>query len=138
MPIINLWGEEISDEAPVTKVKAPTLFDCINDITSGRDFRKQDPNLKAFDPFMVGKALMQNESLIGFACMLNQCSQIPKEIQFLFYHHAIPSGCSRVAWGKKKKDDILDRLIKFGYSVSESSEMRYVFTDKQLKLMLAK
>jgi hypothetical protein len=135
--VLDLWGEPLVESEPDVKEKKASLFDCLGSLTSGRDIRLIDPELKSFDPYMIGKGLQQNIGTIGFAAEMNKL-RVPKEAQFLYYHYGIPNLGRGGKWAKKTVDKNLSKLVTLGYLEKQAKEIIYVMTAAQVKDLIKK
>lgn len=118
------------------------LFDILNNINSGKDcslFHESNYE-KDYNPFMINRALMQNQRTVMIAQQANKAVLIDKEMHHEFMMHAIKKNNSRAKW--KKPDDKSEYLecVKQFYKVSEKVALQYlnILTIDECKVLLRK
>lgn len=138
--MINVFGDEVElvEEEEDVKRAVPKLFDWLASINSTKeDLRPKDSELRGYDPFIINKGLMQSQSTVGFAQLMNRLPLIPKEQHYLFLRLGIPRNKSYAKWSKADKfDGIKDVMAKLGYSEAKAKEAMLVLGKDGIKQLL--
>lgn len=84
---------------------SPGLFDIISTINKKDQYLSED-DLKNYNPFIVNKNFAGNRETVFFANEMNQCSQLPKSMQYDFYYNIVSKNPRRrFVWSKKDSFD---------------------------------
>lgn len=118
------------------------LFDILNNINSGKDrslFHVSNYE-KDYNPFMINRALMQNQRTVMIAQQANRAVLIDKEMHHDFMICAIKKNNSRAKWKKPdEKSEYLEHVKNF-YKVNEKVALQYlnILTIEECKVLLKK
>lgn len=132
----------MTSEVEASKEKKFGLFDILNNINSGKDRSLffQSNYEKEYNPFMINRALMQNQRTIMIAQSANQAVLIDKEMHHDYMMSTIKKNNSRAKW--KKRDDKSEYLecVKQFYKVNEKVALQYlkILTIEECKVILKK
>lgn len=126
----------------VVKEKKFGLFDILNNINSGKDrelFHTANYE-KEYNPFMINRALMQNQRTIMVAQSANQAVLIDKEMHHDYLLAVIKKNNSRAKWKKKDdKSEYLEHVMQY-YNVNEKKALQYlnILTIEECKVISKK
>lgn len=82
--------------------KVPGLFDFIESVTNHKhDLMTSDACEKAYDPFMVNRALAMGKDTVLLASIMNMSPNNDKFMQYQFYLQSIPKKKRYNKWAKK-------------------------------------
>lgn len=86
----------------VEEEKAPGLFDFIESVTNHKhDLMTSDVSEKAYDPFMINRALAMGKDTVLLASIMNQKPNLDRYAQYQFYLQSIPKKKRFNKWAKK-------------------------------------
>lgn len=119
-------------EEPVQKAQKLTPFDFVNAISYGKDdlFNEHDDAEKAYNAYVVNRALSFSPDMVLFANEMNMYPHTPARMQFEFLKSSIRKKKRYDKWVKAEKESEDIAVIKeyYGYSNEKA---------KQALLMLA-
>lgn len=83
------------------------------------DILVEEADVKAYNPFMVNRALSLHNDCLFFANEMNKLHHLDKRTQFIYHLAAIRSRKRPfVPWAKKAKEEDVE-LVKWYYQISE-------------------
>lgn len=133
---IDLFGNLIvEEEVEVVKVKPPSPFDYINQIS-----KKEYPEtLEGYAPYIVNLAYSQRKDAVIYANEMNKYSGLSDRAQFDFYYYALPKKNFFSKWAKGTKSDYTS-AIGWYYNTSHKVAKQYerVLRKEELENILNK
>jgi len=118
------------------QAKLPGLFDWVESINNHkRDLMETEESEKAYDAFMVRRALGMNKETLFLASRLNELHGLDSYAQYQYLLCAVPKKKRYSKWAKKPavSDDI--KIISRVYQVNLSVALSYrrLLTDEQME-----
>lgn len=116
--------------------KLPGLFDWIESINSHKvDLMETPDHEKAFDPFMVRRALAMNKETILLSSIMNMNSGMTPYMQYQFLLATVPKKKRYNKWAKKTPLGPEIEIIARHYNVNMgiASGYRKLLTDAQVE-----
>jgi len=114
-----------------------SFFDFLNAInTTKKNLLKEDPlSEKDYVPFMVNRGLSYFSDTIMYANEMNKYASAPKNWQFDFYLHAVPSKKRFSKWTKKEasSEDVKLVMKAYDYSTQKAMQALEMLTSDQLE-----
>jgi hypothetical protein len=85
-----------------------------------------DVNEVGFDAFVVNRVFSNTRDSIFFANEMNQCYNLPKDMQYQFYYHGLPKKSRYGKWNKNQDDKSELEVIQdyFGYSRNKAKQVQ--------------
>lgn len=88
-------------------------FDFVNSITETKEHLGVDAaSSKAYNAFLVNRALSYFPDTLMLAEEMSYYRRVPTAWQYEFLFHAVRQRRRRSRWGKKRKDDDIDAVMK--------------------------
>lgn len=111
-------------------------FDILNSVTFNKEVIITAENEKEYDPYMVNKGLSYFADTIMFANYMNRMYDLPKLLQYDFYHELIPRKKRWAKWHKKEKIENLDAICEY-YKVGKARAEEYLnlLTQDQIEIL---
>lgn len=108
------------------------LFDIVNNIYEKKGGFLTPSDLKEYQPFIVNKALSQNQDLIHLANEMNILYNIDKEMHYAFLYYGVPKKRRYGKWPKNEDDKAKIAVIQeyYGYSYHRAKEVLPLLIDK--------
>lgn len=100
-------------------------FDILNSVTFNKEVIITEENEKEYDSYMVNKGLSYYADTIMFANYMNCRYDLPKLLQYDFYHGIIPRKKRWSKWHKKEKLENLDIVCEY-YKVGKNRGEEYL------------
>lgn len=102
------------------------LFDFLNDLNTGKkNILRQDYLAeKDYSPFIINLGMSLHVSSILYANEMNQRHQLPKQMHYDYYIHALNKQRRFGKWPKKIKNDNINLIKKF-YKVNTNRAIEY-------------
>ena len=109
------------------------LFDIVNSINEKKEIDYTEA-VKEYTPFLINKALSMHHQTVFFANMMNEHSNLDKDIQFDFYMNAVPKGKRFGKWQKlgKVEQDITNIMSFYSINRRRAEELLCLFSERQL------
>jgi len=139
----TLFGpEEIPDvEEPEVKQRVD-VWVMINSIKNHKNYMYSEDTAKAYNPWIVNKAISAFPEYLHLAEAMNFYPNIDPQMQYDFYFHSLPQDRRYKNWEKKQKsndDKYIESLARLeDLSLSKSKIAWKILSDKQKKEVVAK
>lgn len=120
----------------VEEEKVPGLFDFIESITNHKhDLMVSEASEKAYDPFMVNRALAMGKDTVLLASIMNMKPNLDKFAQYQFYLVSIPKKKRYNKWAKKTpvSPDIEVIARHFNVNMTVAGTYRKLINEEQME-----
>jgi hypothetical protein len=115
----------------------PEAFDYIKAINKKTDVE----NVDGYVPFITNHSFSAFADTVLLANEMNRFPDLPKQMQYDFYYHAVKKGNRFSKWLKKSKNDTLENIQMlqsyYGYSERKAQQALDILTDDQLDYIRA-
>lgn len=84
-----------------------------------------DVNEVGFDAFVINRVFSNTSDSVFFANEMNQCYNLPKEMQYAFYYYGLPKKNRYGKWHKNQDDKTQLEVIQeyFGYTRNKAKQV---------------
>lgn len=110
----------------------PEAFDYIKSINKKTDVE----NMDGYVPYLTNHSFSAFADTVLLANEMNRFPDLPKQMQFDFYYHAVKKGSRFSKWLKKSKNDTLENIqmlqSHYGFSERKAQQALDILTDDQL------
>tara|TARA_B100000508_G_scaffold136306_1_gene129155 strand:- start:303 stop:695 length:393 start_codon:yes stop_codon:yes gene_type:complete len=113
-------------------------FDFVNSITGSKDYLiVDDVSKKAYNPFMVNKALSYWPDTIMYANEMNHYYDLDHKLQYDFLINSIRSRKrGRTKWAKKNSDGDLAAVMEYyEYSMPKAEQALSILSPDQIEII---
>lgn len=111
-------------------------FDFVKAINKKIDYEKCLENITHYQPYLTNHSFSAFGDAILLANEMNRFPDLPKQMQYDFYYHAVKKGNRFSKWLKKSKNDTLENIqllvSYYGYSERKAQQALDILTDEQL------
>lgn len=118
--------------------KSPTVFDTIKALSATRPLTYQelvDDNLP-YEPFLINRAFSLFEDTVLAAALMNERSQLSKDMQATFYIHSLRPRKRFEKWPKLLEDDTAKIIAQYyGMSLREAKLSGNLHTKEEIQRM---
>lgn len=94
-------------------------------------------NVDDYAPYITNHTFSAFPDTVLLANELNRFPDLPKQMQYDFYYHAVKKGNRFSKWLKKSKNDTLENIqmlqSHYGYSERKAQQTLDILTDDQLE-----
>ena len=110
----------------MTEEKKMSPFDLSKTILQKTEHMDHEEVRKIYSPFMMNRIFSNSQQTVFFANEMNQCWQLPPEMQYDFYYYGLPRINRYFPWPKKDKNlefkiDLVKR--RYNYSTLRAKEV---------------
>jgi len=119
----------------VSQIKKRNPFDFVKSVSyDKKDIMVDDIEEKAYQPFLINKALSYHQDSVFFANEMNQRTNVDNRLQYLFFLNTLRKRQRFSSWSKPYISKKLDVIKKY-YQISQKEAKEYVnlLSDKQLR-----
>jgi hypothetical protein len=105
--------------------------------------KKTDPpeSMEGYSSFITNHSFSAFADTVLLANEMNRFPDLPKQMQYDFYYHAVKKGNRFSKWFKKSKNDTLENIqmlqSHYGYSEGKAQQALDILTDDQLDYIRA-
>lgn len=127
---------QLQEEFKAMKVKKLSHFDFMNAIFT-KEYIIHPDNESQYQPFMVNRGLSNGIDTVVHAYIMDMYGKnLPKDMQFDYYYHAVSKGKRYNKWAKEDKYIHSDMIMEV-YSVSKQSAIDIIkrLTDDEISLI---
>ena len=110
-------------------------FDFVKSVSyDKKDIMVDDIEEKAYQPFLINKALSYHQDSVFFSNEMNQRTNVDNRLQYLFFLNTLRKRQRFSSWSKPYISKKLDVIKKY-YQISQKEAKEYVnlLSDKQLR-----
>lgn len=119
--------------------KDVNFFDFVNDITFKKAYIWNSDNEKAYNPFMVNRALSQFPDTAFMANEMNMASHLDHKMQHDFYFNIVRKQKRFSKWTKHKTTDKIKVIMEaYNYSEREARHVESLLSDDDIKMLKQK
>jgi hypothetical protein len=98
-------------------------------------------NVDGYVPYLTNHSFSAFADTVLLANEINRFPDLPKQMQYDFYYHAVKKGNRFSKWLKKSKNDTLENIqmlqSHYGYSERKAQQALDILTDDQLDYIRA-
>lgn len=120
--LFGLPPDQVVAEVEEPKEKSISFFDIVNSINYSKDFVISDENRKAYNRFMINRALSMSQETIYFSNEMNGYPNLTDEMHLSFLTGAIRKRKRFNKWPKGIKNEDVE-VIKFFMKMSTREAM---------------
>tara|TARA_B100001245_G_scaffold234982_1_gene221754 strand:+ start:954 stop:1355 length:402 start_codon:yes stop_codon:yes gene_type:complete len=116
-------------------IKKRNPFDFVKSVSyDKKDIMVDDIEEKAYQPFLINKALSYHQDSVFFANEMNHRTHVDNRLQYLFFLNTLRKRQRFSSWSKPYISKKLDVIKKY-YQISQKEAKEYVnlLSDKQLR-----
>ena len=116
-------------------IKKRNPFDFVKSVSyDKKDIMVDDIEEKAYQPFLINKALSYHQDSVFFANEMNWRTHVDNRLQYLFFLNTLRKRQRFSTWSKPYISKKLDVIKKY-YQISQKEAKEYVnlLSDKQLR-----
>lgn len=117
------------------------FFDYVNEINYGKnDIMVDTVSEKAYNAFMINRALGQNKDTVYFANTMNQYYKLPVRMQFDFLINIVRKGKRFGKFAKADKQSEAFEVVKeyYGYSNEKARQSLKLLSPEQIEILKEK
>lgn len=115
------------------------LGDILTSVNTKNSLFTEEQAKPAYIPYVINRSMSYFMDTVMFANEMNQSSDCPQYLQYLFYRYGIRKGRRFSKWHKSEDSKYLD-LVKeyYGYSTEKAQAALKLLTDEQLEIIRTK
>jgi len=112
-------------------------FDYVESINSSKkDLMVDAATEKAYNAFLVNRALSYFKDTVLYANEMNMHHHIDAKLQYQYYLNTIRPSKRYSKWAKKKEDNDIDAIIEYyGYNYKNAKATLSILSKQQLKII---